>query len=175
MWIKIASAFILILFFIPLGAATSNFLETPEKSNYVSGNGNITYPMITHRTYENGFSRSILIGDINGDRKMEIIGLSAIDKGIYHYNSYADIFDNTLYVYSSNLSLLWKFRDIMADSQQQYASFKTSSLALGDLDGDGVDDIVFSISPSIAPIDTTLGEYYPKTRLYAFKGDGTQL
>jgi len=175
---KILSIFVLAITLISILSTTTGtevFMENSEKSNYTSGHGNISYPAITQKTKENAFSRSILIGDVNGDGKKEIIAVSTINSGVYSYITDASEMDNTLYVYSSNLSLLWKFRDKNAEEQTEYPTFKTSSLALGDLDGDGVDDIVFSISPSIAPIDTVSGEYYPKTTLYAFKGDGTLL
>ena len=57
----------------PFTMATVNFLQNPEKSNYTEGHGNITYPTITHRTNEKGFSRSIFLGDVNDDKKSYVV------------------------------------------------------------------------------------------------------
>ncbi len=173
-WRALISLFVLTLVMVQPISAQSNFLENTEKSNYREGVGNITYPVVAHTTEERGFSRSIMTGDVNGDGKKEIVAVSAINPGVYSYISNASEMDNTLYVYSSNLSLLWKFRDRTFE-HVEVRTVKTSSMALGDLNGDGIDDILFSISPSLAPTESPTGTYYPETTLYAFKGDGSQL
>ena len=169
--------FVLISIFLLLTpssvTASSNFYLNTERSNYTPGHGNITYPVITHSSSENCFSRNIAVGDINGDGKKEIVGLSAKgtrDKGII---------DRTLYTYSSNLSLLWKYK--VEDPMMKYnISWEdmNSALALTDLDGDGSDEIVFSISPSVGPIKNASlcsTSLWSETVLHVLKGDGTEL
>ncbi len=145
----------------PLTTATVNFLHNPEKSNYFEGHGNITYPIMRDETGEDSFGESILAGDVNGDGRIEIVGVSLLSC--------------TLYVYNSTLSVLWDFKFPKADEWSSLKYGKITSLALGDLDGDGIDDILFSIAPSICSIDAPMKVDTPISYLYAFKGDGTLL
>ena len=145
------------------------FLFNEEKSNFLKGTGNISYPVITHMTEENIFknSNNICIADINGDGDKEIVAVS--------------VPEGALKVYDKNLTLLWSFYDKYYQKWHPYLSYSgieegISSLALVDIDGDGIKDIIFSISPCAGPKNTKSGGVYiPKTTLYAFKGDGSVL
>jgi|GEM_PF-1187773 len=169
---QLKKIFVLIFIFFLLtpsvlsARATSNFLLNPEKSNYVPGHGNITYPVITHRSTEGSFSENIAVGDINGDGKEEIVGIPTLPTQIQPI-------DTTLYVYSSNLSLLWKYK-VTDPMLEKNSEWEFSALALGDLDGDGSDEIIFSISPSVGPIGYS-SAIWSKTVLHVLKGDGTEL
>jgi len=168
--------FVLISIFLLLTpssvTASSNFYLNTERSNYTPGHGNITYPVITHTSKEKIFSWNVVIGDINGDGKKEIVALTALSKDEYSHIPNAASIDNTLYVYSSNLSLLWKYR-VRDPMIEEYLKNKISALALGDLDGDGSDEIIFSISPSVGPMNSS--SEWSETVLHVLKGDGTEL
>jgi hypothetical protein len=144
-----------------------SYLINEERTNFTEGVGNIEYPAISNHTIGGHFvgSQSIVVGDVTGDGHKEIISIS--------------LKDGALYVYDENLKLLWMFNDIYYQKWNKYVSYGgieegTSSLALIDVNGDGVKDILFSLSPSICSVSTEIGEYSPKTTLYAMKGDGKE-
>ncbi len=153
--------FLALLLLIQPISAQSNFLENTEKSNYREGVGNITYPVEKYVTMENSFGESILTDDINGDGNKEIIG--------------ASLLNGTLDVYDSKLNLMWEFKHEMAHEWEPLMYGKITALATGDLDGDGVSDILFSMAPSVCPLETPIYIPEPFSVIYAFKGDGTLL
>ena len=152
---------VLLLQLSPISTASETYLENIEKTNYSTGIGNITYPAIKYRSEESSFAMSLLAGDITGDGISEIIGASLVD--------------NTLFVYNNTLHPLWSFKDIRGENWTSLHALKITSIALGDLDGDGISDVLFSISPALTSIDSPIVIEHPEAVLYAFKGDGTEL
>ncbi len=128
-----------------------------QRSNYIERAGNITYPIIKNYSIENYFTGIpgpvMLVGDVNQDPFLEIVAISEKT--------------NTLYVFDHNLSLLWSFKVSNPPlSEEKYSEWnKVSSLALGDIDGDGDDEILFSMCEDRSN----------QTILHAFNGDGKEL
>jgi len=128
-----------------------------QKSNYVGGIGNMSYPIIQHSSEEDYFSSIpgpiMLIGDVCGDDFKEIVAVSEKT--------------NSLYVFNHTLSLLWSYKSTYPQlSEEEYSQWdKASAIALGDLDGDGKNEILFSMSMDDAP----------ETVLRAFSGEGDEI
>ncbi len=159
--ICIILVFALVFQILPLVSASETYLENIEKTNYSSGIGNITYPAIEHRTNESSFAMSLLAGDVTGDGIPEIIGVSLVD--------------NTLFVYNNTLHPIWFLKDPRGGNWTSLHALKITSIALGDLDGDGIADVLFSISPALTSIDSPIVIEHPEAVLYAFSGDGKEL
>jgi len=152
---------VLLLQLSPISNASETYLENIEKSNYSIGTGNITYPAVKYRTDESSFAMSLLAGDITGDGVSEIMGVS-LEK-------------NKLFVYDNTLHLLWSFKDSRGDNWTSLHALKITSIAVGDVDGDGITDVLFSISPALTSIDSPIVIEHPEAVLYAFRGDGTEI
>ncbi len=128
-----------------------------QRSNYLEGVGNITYPAVKYSSDEDYFAGIpgpvMVIGNVNSDPFPEIVAVSEKT--------------NSLYVFNHTLSLLWDFKLISPSlSKEKYSEWnKISSLTLGDINGDHIDEILFSMCME----NSTL------TTLRAFDGDGTEL
>ena len=139
------------------GTSWPTSLGTPERSNYVEGVGNITYPVIASQTAEKDFlgedRPTVLAGNINNDSFPEIVASSKKT--------------DSLYVFNHTLSLLWSFKE-MGDknlTRETDVWKKSGSIVLGNITGTAEDEVLFSMSD----IDSC------QSVLRAFKGDGTEL
>jgi len=148
---------ILLLPSVNAGSSWPTTLGTPERSNYVEGVGNITYPVITHRTTEkvflDGDRPTVVSGNVNNDSFPEIVASS--------------MKTDSLYVFNHTLSLLWSFKELGGENLSGETDIwkKIGSLALGNISGTSDNEILFSMSD----IDSQ------QSTLRVFKGDGTEL
>ncbi len=138
------------------GSSWPTLLGTSERSNYVEGVGNITYPVITSQTAEKDFldgNPVVLAGNINNDSFPEIVAVSKQT--------------HSLYVFNHTLSLLWSFRENGDEKLKNEADpWQTiGALVLGNITGTAQDEVLFSMSD----IDSS------QSVLRAFNGDGTEL